>query len=559
MIKKGREKAGHRALLHALGLTDEQIERPLIGVAGSANQLVPGHIHLDEVNRAACEGVHLAGGTPLLFNTIAVCDGLAMGHEGMKFSLPSREIISYSVEIMVRAHSLDGVVLIPNCDKVIPGMLMAAARMGVPAAMVSGGPMLAGRHNDSDVDLVKVMEAAASSDIDDEELAVMERCACPGRGCCSGLFTANSMNCLSEALGMALPGNGTIPAVDSARLKLAKATGKAIVSLALEDIGPQTIMTAKAFRNALAVDMAIGGSTNSLLHLPAIAAEMGMTLDHTEVDRICASTPNLCLIAPAGGGKYHMEDLHRAGGVPAVLGELASIGAVDLDTPTVSGVTLAESVGGCRSLNQDVIRPATNPYASSGGLAVLRGSLAPEGAVVKESAMGSKMRKHSGPARVFDSEELAIKQIRGGAIKNGDVVIIRYEGPRGGPGMREMLLPTATIAGMGLDDEVLLITDGRFSGGTRGGAVGHVSPEAASGGPLALVAEGDIVELDVEARRLDLMVDATELERRRGLWSPPPHKDKKGVLAVYEAMVGSASGGATISPVNIQGEGRAPE
>lgn len=546
IIKKGREKAGHRSLLRALGLSDEEIARPLVGVAGSANELVPGHIHLGEVNRAVCDGVRAGGCTPLLFNTIAVCDGLTMGHEGMKFSLPSREVIGYTVEIMVQAHALDGVVLVPNCDKVIPGMLMAAARMDVPAAMVSGGPMMAGRHGDTKLDLIRVMEASASSEISDEKLAQYEMCACPGAGCCSGLFTANSMNCLSEALGMALPGNGTVPAIDAGRLRLAKATGEALARLTLEDRRPSEFMTIVAFRNALAVDMAIGGSTNSLLHLPAIAREAGVAVDLDEADRICSATPNLCRIAPAGDSRFHMEDLHRAGGIPAVLAELDSIGAVDLDVPTVTGKTLRENVAGARSLDYDVIRPASDPYSHSGGLAVLKGSLAPAGAVLKESAMGEKMRAHRGPARVFDSEEQAIGVIRGGGIRRGDVIVIRYEGPRGGPGMREMLLPTATISGMGLDDEVLLLTDGRFSGGTRGGAVGHISPEAAAGGPIALVEEGDLVEVDVKGRRLDLLVDESELVRRRARWSPPGVEHESGILAVYSRLVGSASGGAVL-------------
>jgi len=554
IIKQGRGQAGQRALLRALGLTDEEMARPMIGVAGSANQLVPGHMHLDEVNQAACEGVRLAGGTPFLFNTIGVCDGLAMGHGGMKFSLPSREVISWSVEIMVLGHALDGVVIIPNCDKVIPGMLMAVARMGIPAAMVSGGPMLAGSHREADLDLIKVMEAAASDSVTDEELELMERCACPGPGCCSGLFTANSMNCLSEALGMSLPLNGTIPAVDPDRLRIARETGEAVVALVREDTAPDAILTKQAFLNALALDMAIGGSTNSLLHLPAIAHELGISLGLEEVDRVCGTTPNLCRIAPAG--KYHMEDLHNAGGVPAVLAELDKIGAVDLDLPTVTGLTLRENVGDSRSLDSDVIRAADDPYAPTGGLAVLRGSLAPEGAVVKEAAMGEKMRRHSGPARVFDSEEEGIAQIRAGKIQPGDVVIIRYEGPRGGPGMREMLMPTATIAGMGLDDEVLLITDGRFSGGTRGGAIGHVSPEAAAGGPIAFVRDGDLIEVDVDDRRLELLVDYEEFDRRREGWKAPAPRVTEGVLGVYSEMVGSASGGAVVSPENIDRERR---
>ncbi|MBU4302644.1 MAG: dihydroxy-acid dehydratase [Actinobacteria bacterium] len=546
IMKKGRERAGHRSLLRALGLSGEEIDRPLIGIAGSANEIVPGHIHLDRVNDAACAGVRIAGGTPLVFNTIAVCDGIAMGHRGMKYSLPSREIISFTVEIMVRAHALDGVVLVPNCDKVVPGMLMAAARMDVPAAMVSGGPMMAGRVLGSKTDLIQVMEASASGGVSDEELARLEECACPGAGCCSGLFTANSMNCLSEALGMALPGNGTIPAVDAERTRLATATGAAAVRLAKAETAPGAILTERAFHNALAVDMAIGGSTNSLLHLPAIAHEAGVRLDLEDVDRICAATPNLCRIAPSGGSRYHMEDLYRAGGIPAVLGELDSIGAVELDAPTVTGKTLAENIAGARSLDTEVIRPAADPYSPSGGLAVLKGTLAPDGAVLKEAAIGEKMRHHRGPARVFDSEEEAIGVIRGGGINNGDVVVIRYEGPRGGPGMREMLLPTATIAGMGQGDEVLLVTDGRFSGGTRGGAVGHVSPEAAAGGPISLVDDGDLVEIDVGERRLDLLVGGLELERRRQSWRPPEGETGSGLLAVYSRIVGSAAGGAVV-------------
>ncbi|MBU1672770.1 MAG: dihydroxy-acid dehydratase [Actinobacteria bacterium] len=560
MIKKGRGKAGQRSLLRALGLNEEELSRPLIGIAGSANELVPGHIHLDEVNRAVAEGVRLAGGTPLIFNTIAVCDGLAMGHRGMKYSLPSREIISYSVEIMVRAHALDGVVIVPNCDKVIPGMLMAVARMDVPAIMVSGGPMLAGRLGDLSLDLIQVMEASADAGVTDDRLAELEACACPGAGCCSGLFTANSMNCLSEALGMALPYNGTTPAVDPGRLVLAKDTGAACMRLVESSTVPADILTGRAFHNALAVDMAIGGSTNSLLHLPAIAAEVGLELDLAEVDRICTVTPNLARIAPAGGSRHHMEDLHRAGGIPAVMGELSEVGALDLEAPTVSGRTLGQNVAGARSLDREVIRTAADPYSAKGGLAILRGSLAPEGSVLKEAAMGEKMRSHRGPAHVFDSEEEGIAVIRAGGIKPGEVVVIRYEGPRGGPGMREMLEPTATIAGMGLDDEVLLVTDGRFSGGTRGGAVGHVSPEAAAGGPIALVRDGDEISIDVAARALELHVDAGELEARRREWKPVSgafaEEPPTGVLAVYRHLIGSATGGAVIDAKDHEDGGK---
>jgi dihydroxy-acid dehydratase len=558
LAKKGRQRAGHRSLLKALGLSNTEIERPLIGIAGSANGIVPGHIHLDAVNQAVANGIAAAGGTPLVFNTIAVCDGIAMGHEGMKYSLPSREIISYTVEIMVRAHALDGVVLVPNCDKVVPGMLMAAARMDIPGLLVSGGPMLAGTFGDRCIDLISVMEAAASEDVGEEELAEMEAAACPTAGCCSGLFTANSMNCLSEALGIALPGNGTIPAVHSGRLRLAREAGEAAVRLVASGTTPSEILTRASFENALAVDMAIGGSTNSLLHIPAVAREAAVEIELEEIDRICSKTPNLCRIAPAGGSRFHMEDLYRAGGIQAVLGELESTGAVDLDLPTVTGSTLRRNIEGARSLDHEVIRPASDPYSERGGLAILTGSLAPEGSVVKEAAMGEKMRRHSGPAKVFDSEEDGIRAIREGKVRAGDVLIIRYEGPRGGPGMREMLLPTATIAGMGLDDEVLLVTDGRFSGGTRGGAIGHVSPEAAAGGAIALVENGDIIEVDVGERRLDVRVDPGELESRREGWRAPPPPQGTGVLAVYASLVGSAASGAVVDVevLNERGSGK---
>ena len=558
VTKRGREKAGHRSLLRALGLTDVEIERPFIGIAGSANELVPGHIHLEQVNRAVASGIRIAGGTPFIFNTIAVCDGIAMGHEGMKYSLPSREIISYSVEIMVKAHALDGIVLVPNCDKVVPGMLMAAARLDVPAVLVSGGPMLAGRLNGLKLDLVQVMEKAASTDITDDELSLYERYACPGAGCCSGLFTANSMNCLAEALGMALPGNGTIPAVTSERIMLAKNSGIAVVELVKKGIKPSSIMNEEAFKNAIAVDMAIGGSTNSLLHLPAIAHELGIMLEPALIDRICNSTPNLSRIAPSGESRYHMEDLHLAGGISAILGELSEAGLVNLDLMTVTGETLFENISGARSKNHDVIRTVKNPYMPRGGLAILSGTLAPDGAIIKESAMGEKMKRHTGPARVFDSEEEAIEVIRGGGIKKGDVVVIRYEGPKGGPGMREMLLPTSTIAGMGLSEDVLLVTDGRFSGGTRGGAVGHVSPEAASGGPIAFLKDGDKIKLDVYERRLDLLVPDSELEKRKRGWKLPSIIKGTSVLAFYGNLAESAAKGATISffDENERGKGK---
>lgn len=546
-VTKGREKAGQRSLLRAIGLDDDAMQRPLIAVAGSANQVVPGHIHLDKINDAVAEGIREAGGTPLVFNTIAVCDGIAMGHEGMKYSLPSREIISYTVEIMVRGHAFDGVVMVPNCDKVVPGMMMAAARMDLPACMVSGGPMMAGLHNGRKVDLITAMEAAASERYSDAQLEDLERRACPGPGCCSGLFTANSMNCLSEALGFSLPGNGTIPAVDPARIELAREAGRTIVRLVREGLSTSRIFTEKAFHNAVALDMAIGGSTNSLLHLPAIAREAGIVLGLEDVDLICDKAPNLVKLSPAGGSIHHMEDLHAAGGIPAVIHELLGVeNAIDPDAMTVTGRTIGENVTDAKVLDRQVIRSVSDPYSHNGGLAVLRGSLAPAGAVLKASAMDDRMRRFSGPARVFDSEDAAIDAIRAGKIKPGDVVVIRYEGPRGGPGMREMLAPTSTLAGMGLGNDVLLITDGRFSGGTRGGAVGHISPEAAAGGPIAFVEEGDLIEIDVDSRTLDLKVSEWEIDRRRADWKAPAPKYNSGLLGLYSRVVGSAAEGALI-------------
>jgi dihydroxy-acid dehydratase len=545
-VTRGVERAPHRSLLYATGLTAEELARPLIGVVNSHNELVPGHVHLDMVGQAVKAGVRMAGGTPLEFHTIAVCDGVAMGHEGMRYSLPSRELIADAVETMVSAHALDGMVLIPNCDKVVPGMLMAAARLDVPAIFVSGGPMMAGRLGGSDVDVNTVFEAVgehSAGRMGDEELGELELAACPGCGSCAGLFTANSMNCLTEALGMALPGNGSIPAVSAARLRLAKQAGKQILLLFGGQILPSQILTQEAFENAIAVDMAIGGSTNTVLHLPAIAHEAGLKLPLELFDAVSRRTPYLVKLRPSG--PYHMEDFDEAGGVPAVMAELLGHNLLRGGLKTVTGKSVAENVNGLRRPSE-VIRPVEDAHRSDGGIAIMWGNLAPDGAVVKAAAVAPEMMDHRGPARVFDSEELALEAILGGAIQPGDVIVIRYEGPRGGPGMREMLMPTSALAGMGLDDKVALLTDGRFSGATRGSAVGHVSPEAALGGPVALVEEGDAIELDIPNRRLSLLVSEAELAGRRRSWKAPQAMVTGGYLARYAAMVSSASEGAVL-------------
>jgi dihydroxy-acid dehydratase len=545
-IRRGAERAPHRSLLYATGLTPEEVERPLIGVVNSHNDLVPGHIHLDRVGQAVKAGVRMAGGTPLEFNAIAVCDGIAMGHGGMRYSLPSRELIADSVEAMVSAHALDGIVLIPNCDKVVPGMLMATARLDVPAIFVSGGPMLAGRFRGSDVDLNTVFEAVGryrSGHLSEEELEELELTACPGCGSCAGLFTANSMNCLTEALGMALPGNGTIPAVTGARLRLAKRAGMQIMRLVNEEIRPRQIMTEAAFENAIAVDMAIGGSTNTVLHLPAIAHEVGQQLPLKVFDAISGRTPYLVRLRPSGA--HHMEDLDEAGGVSAVMGELLGQNLLHGGSMTVTGQTVAENVSGVRR-RSEIIRPVGGAHRPDGGIAILWGNLAADGAVVKAAAVAPDMMRHRGPARVFDSEEPALESILGGGIRAGDVIVIRYEGPRGGPGMREMLMATSALAGMGLDDKVALLTDGRFSGATRGAAVGHVSPEAARGGAIALVQEGDEIELDIPNRGLMVLVPEAELNQRRKRWTPPEPRVTTGYLARYAAMVSSANEGAIL-------------
>ena len=545
LMKQGLEKYPHRSLLKAMGLTDREIDQPIIGVANSYNEFIPGHIHLDKITQAAKAGVRLNGGTPLEFGVIGVCDGLAMHHAGMKYSLPSRELIADSIEIMATAHPVDGLILVANCDKIIPGMLMAALRLNIPAILISGGPMLAGRFKGQAVDLITVFEgvgAVKGGKISEDELKELSECACPGCGSCAGMFTANSMNCLSEALGLALPGNGTIPAVAAARYRLAKEAGFKIMELVTQQILPRQIATLAAFKNAMAVDMALGCSTNTVLHVPAIAREAGIELSLDLFNEISVKTPHLCAMSP--GGPHHLEDLDAAGGVPAVMAVLREAGLVDGAPITATGATVADNLAAVRVLDESVIRPLSNPYHPQGGIAILRGNLAPDGGVVKQSAVDPQMLVNEGRARVFEAEEEATQAILEGRIKPGDIVVIRYEGPKGGPGMREMLTPTSAIAGMGLDKEVALLTDGRFSGGTRGAAIGHISPEATEGGPIALVKEGDRIRIDIPAKTLTLLVDDAELARRRQTWQRPEPKIKQGYLSRYSRMVSSGSQGA---------------
>ncbi|APC09468.1 dihydroxy-acid dehydratase [Neomoorella thermoacetica] len=546
-MKTGLARAPHRSLLKAMGLTETEIERPIIGVVNAHNELIPGHIHLNTLVEAVKAGVRLAGGTPLEFPTIGVCDGLAMNHVGMKYSLASRELIADMIEVMAMAHPFDALVFIPNCDKIVPGMLMAAARLNLPAIFISGGPMLAGRYQGRDVSLSTMFEAVGAvqaGKMTEQELAALEDCACPGCGSCAGMFTANTMNCMVEALGMGLPGNGTTPAVSGSRVRLAKEAGMQVMKLLQENIRPLDIMTATAFRNAVAVDMALGGSTNTCLHLPAIAHEAGVKLDLNTFNEINRRTPQICKLSPAGS--QHIQDLDEAGGIPAVMNELYRHGLIDGSALTVTGRTVADNVS-CRVVSRrEVIRPVEDPYSREGGLAVLYGNLAPEGAVVKKGAVLPEMMRHEGPARVFNSEEEAFAAIMGKQIKPGDVVVIRYEGPRGGPGMQEMLSPTAALAGMGLDSSVALITDGRFSGASRGASIGHVSPEAAAGGLIALVEEGDIIAIDIEAGKLELKVPEEEIARRRQNWQAPPPKITGGYLGRYARMVTSGARGAVL-------------
>ena len=546
-VKKGIAQAPQRSLMRALGLTEEEMKKPLVGIVSSYNEIVPGHMNLDKITEAVKMGVAMAGGTPIVFPAIAVCDGIAMGHIGMKYSLVTRDLIADSTECMAMAHQFDALVCIPNCDKNVPGLLMAAARVNVPTVFVSGGPMLAGHVKGEKRSLSSMFEAVgsyAAGPMTEEDVYDFECNACPTCGSCSGMYTANSMNCLTEVLGMGLKGNGTIPAVYSERLRLAKRAGMQVMELLKQDIRPRDIMTKEAFLNALTVDMALGCSTNSMLHLPAIAHEAGVELNPEMANAISEKTPNLCHLAPAG---YHyIEELNEAGGVYAVMNELNKLNLLHTECMTVTGKTVGENIKGCVNKNPEIIRPVENPYSKTGGIAVLKGNLAPDTAVVKRSAVVPEMQVHEGPARVFDCEEDAIEAIRGGKIVAGDVVVIRYEGPKGGPGMREMLNPTSAIAGMGLGSSVALITDGRFSGASRGASIGHVSPEAAEGGPIALVEEGDLIRINIPEHKLEVVVSDEELARRKAAWTPREPKVTTGYLKRYAKMVSSANKGAIL-------------
>ncbi len=544
-VTKGVEKAPMRSLFYAMGYTKEELERPLIGVVSAHSEIVPGHIHLDKITEAVKAGVRMAGGTPIMVPAIGVCDGIAMGHEGMKYSLPSRELIADSVETMAKAHQFDGLVLVPNCDKIVPGMVMGACRINIPSIVCSGGPMMSGLVNGEETSLSKMFEAVGSRKaglIDDQGLCEFEENVCPGCGSCSGMYTANSMNCLCEAIGIGLPGNGTIPAVTGKRVMLAKRAGMAIMDLVEKNICPRDIINEKSVRNALTCDMALGCSSNTVLHLLAIANEAGVKVDLNMFNEVSSVTPNLCHLAPAGG--THMHDLNNAGGIQAVLAELNKKNLIDTTAICANGHTVAENIDGKRILNNNAIRSIDNPYSETGGLAILFGNVAPEGAVVKRSAVAPEMLKHTGPARVFDSEDEAIQAIYNGDIHDGDVVVIRYEGPKGGPGMREMLNPTSALAGMKLDKTVALITDGRFSGASRGASIGHVCPEAAAGGNIGLIQEGDIIEIDIPKYRINVQLSDEELEARRAAWSAPAPKVTSGWLARYAKLVGPSSKGA---------------
>ena len=546
-VTKGMQQAPHRSLFNALGYTKEELDRPLVGIVSSYNEIVPGHMNLDKIVDAVKMGVAMAGGTPIVFPAIAVCDGIAMGHTGMKYSLVTRDLIADSTECMAMAHQFDALVMVPNCDKNVPGLLMAAARLNIPTVFVSGGPMLAGHIHGKKRSLSSMFEAVgsyAAGTMTEEEVREYEEKVCPTCGSCSGMYTANSMNCLTEALGMGLPGNGTIPAVYSERIKLAKHAGMAVMELLKKDIRPRDIMTKAAFMNALTMDMALGCSTNSMLHLPAIAHEAGVDIDLDIANALSEKTPNLCHLAPAG--PTYIEDLNEAGGVSAVMTELNKIGLLDTSCMTVTGKTIAENIQGVVNKNPEVIRPVENPYSKTGGIAVLKGNLAPDSAVVKRSAVVPEMMVHEGPARVFDCEEDAIAAIKGGKIVEGDVVVIRYEGPKGGPGMREMLNPTSAIAGMGLGSSVALITDGRFSGASRGASIGHVSPEAAVGGPIAFVEEGDIIKINIPENTLNVDISDEEMAARKAKWQPREPKITTGYLARYASMVTSGNTGAIL-------------
>ena len=543
ILRNDPERAPHRSLLRALGFSDREMAQPMIGIVNSFSEIIPGHAHLRQIADAVKAGVRAAGGTPVEFNTIGICDGIAMGHEGMYYSLPSRELIADSIELVAQGHPFDALVFIPNCDKIVPGMLMAALRLNLPSVVVSGGPMLAGRLHGRPVDLQTIFQAVGEvmrGAMSEGELAELERVACPGCGSCAGMFTANTMDCLTEVLGIGLPGNGTIPAVYGERQALAKAAGEAVMDLLRRDLRPRDIITARSIRNAFVVDMALGGSTNTVLHLLAVANEAGVQVPLASLNELSAETPHLCKLSPAS--QQHIEDLYHAGGVQAVMTRVAD--RLALDAMTATGHTVGENIAKARVLDENVIRPLDNPYSASGGLAILFGSLAPEGAVIKRGAMGPSMLKHRGPARVFDDERAAISAMSAGKIVAGDVVVIRYEGPRGGPGMREMLASTSILTGMGLDDKVALLTDGRFSGASRGAAIGHISPEAALGGPIAAVRDGDIVSIDVDGHRLDLEVDEAEIKRRLAALPPFVSRAKTGYLRRYAQNVTSASTGA---------------
>ncbi|MBA7509153.1 Dihydroxy-acid dehydratase [subsurface metagenome] len=546
-MKKGVARLPHRSIFKSLGYTDEEIRRPIIGVVNSVNELIPGHMHLDSIAGAVKAGIRIAGGTPQEFSTIGMCDGVAMNHIGMKYSLATREIIADSIEAVSMAHPFDGLVLIPSCDKIVPGMIMAALRLNIPSIVISGGPMLAGKFKGEDIDYSTCYEAIGKykkGKYTDEDLREIEEEACPTCGSCSGMFTANSMNCLSEAIGIALPGNGTIPAVYSKRLRLAKTAGMKIMELVNKNIKPKDIVTIDAVKNALTVDMALGCSTNTILHLPAIANEAGVDFNLEMVNEISNRTPNLCRLSPAG--KHHLEDLYSAGGVEAVMDELLKNGLINGELGTVSGEKVKENISGSKILNKEVIRKVSNPYIKDGGIAILWGNLAPEGCVVKRVAVDPSMYYHKGKARIFNSEEESLEAIMNGKINSGDVIIIRYEGPKGGPGMREMLAPTSAIAGIGLDREVVLITDGRFSGATRGASIGHVSPEAQAGGPICIVEEGDFIEINIPENKIKLLLSDEEIERRMKSWQPPTIKIKEGFLARYSRLVTSAAKGAIL-------------
>ena len=546
-VTQGVEKAPMRSLFYAMGYTKEELDRPLIGVVSAHSEIVPGHMHLDKITEAVKAGVRMAGGTPIMVPAIGVCDGIAMGHEGMKYSLPSRELIADSVETMAKAHQFDGLVLVPNCDKIVPGMVMAACRINIPSIVCSGGPMMSGLVNGEETSLSKMFEAVGSRKaglIDDEGLRAFEENVCPGCGSCSGMYTANSMNCLCEAIGIGLPGNGTIPAVSSRRIMLAKHAGMAIMDLVEKDVKPRDIINAKSVRNALTCDMALGCSSNTVLHLLAIANEAGVDVDLKMFNEVSSKTPNLCHLAPAGG--THMHDLNNAGGIQAVLAELARGGLIDTSAICANGHTVAENIEGKKILDNGAIRSLDNPYSPTGGLAILFGNIAQDGAVVKRSAVAPEMLEHTGPARVFDSEDDAIQAIYNGDIHDGDVVVIRYEGPKGGPGMREMLNPTSALAGMKLDKTVALITDGRFSGASRGASIGHVCPEAAAGGNIGLIEEGDIIEINIPEYRINVKLSGEELAARKAKWTAPAPKVTSGWLARYAKLVDSAAKGAVM-------------